>query len=652
LHNTTCPEVDSNRERLTRLVLALSALGGEWASAGFLDAQPRISKMASIQGIYIALFGRPADPLGLAYFNEETDNGANLTAIGDLAASAEYQDRFEGQNNVQIVNSIYQSLFGRTADAAGLAYFVAELQSGRQNINTIAINILDGAQGDDLATVNNKITAANAFTAAIDTGDEIAGYNGNDAAEQGRLFLQGITADTATIPDAAATDAAVAAAVDAGGNTVAGTFTLTAGQDFADVAGSGRAGPPFIPTDFKFTSANEQVNGTNLTSQATDSLVDSSTTDNDRLTLVASAGAVLDAPTTVNIEQIDIDFSSYTGGAVNLSASGSKGLDLDGSLAAFTTVTGLVDSGITLVDASGLTSVLNGVEVSFAGQVGTVGVEIIGGGAGDILTGADGADKISGGAGNDVIDGGAGADILDGGDGDDQILGGTGNDTITGGAGADAINGGAGDDNIDGGAGNDLIIAGDGADTILGGAGNDTIHAGAGADSVRGGAGNDIIDLSAATSAGVAPIAIGVAPDGAVDTVILEATASDNGLDAINNFQNVATASGASPADVLNVSAFLGSAVSYVEIAAADALPAPGEFAAQDFNVIVLEDPADIANVNFAVNSKFVLVIDDGADSTVSYVTTNALGEIDSNTAVATLVGIGNALDLGAGNFA
>ncbi len=51
------------------------------------------SHMASIQGVYLALFGRPADPLGLAFFNQATNNGANLTAIGDLSASAEYQAR-------------------------------------------------------------------------------------------------------------------------------------------------------------------------------------------------------------------------------------------------------------------------------------------------------------------------------------------------------------------------------------------------------------------------------------------------------------------------------------------------------------------------------------------------------------------------------
>ncbi len=67
--------------------------------------------MASIQGVYLALFGRPADPVGLSFFNGVTGNGANLTGIGDLSSQPEYLNRFTGQNSTQIVQSIYQSLF-------------------------------------------------------------------------------------------------------------------------------------------------------------------------------------------------------------------------------------------------------------------------------------------------------------------------------------------------------------------------------------------------------------------------------------------------------------------------------------------------------------------------------------------------------------
>lgn len=151
--------------------------------------------MATIQGIYLALFGRPADPAGLAFFNEATGNGADLTAIGDLAATEEYQSRFEGMTDGQIINSIYQSLFGRGAEPAGLEFFTSELAAGHLTINNIAIAILDGAQGNDLAVINAKIAAANLFTSHLDLQTEISAYSGDDAAAVGRDYIAGITPD-------------------------------------------------------------------------------------------------------------------------------------------------------------------------------------------------------------------------------------------------------------------------------------------------------------------------------------------------------------------------------------------------------------------------------------------------------------------------
>lgn len=181
--------------------------------------------MATIQGVYVALFGRPADPTGLAYFNGVTKNGADLNGIGDLASTQEYKDRFAGQNNVQIVNSIYQSLFGRDAEASGLTFFVNALNNGTLNINNIAIAILDGAQGSDKTIVGNKVAAADLYTSHLDTATEIGSYQGNAAAAQGRAFLAGVTT---TVPSAAAVDTAILAMQAAGAAGATITFDLTA----------------------------------------------------------------------------------------------------------------------------------------------------------------------------------------------------------------------------------------------------------------------------------------------------------------------------------------------------------------------------------------------------------------------------------------
>jgi hypothetical protein len=152
--------------------------------------------MATIQGVYVALFGRPADPAGLAFFNELTGNGANLQPIvGALTATAEFQARFAGQSDSEIINSIYQSLFDRDAEPAGLQFFLDGLADGTFTIETIAIAILDGAQNEDLALLTLKLDAAALFTARLDLEIEVEAYVGNSAAGIGRDFLDSINAD-------------------------------------------------------------------------------------------------------------------------------------------------------------------------------------------------------------------------------------------------------------------------------------------------------------------------------------------------------------------------------------------------------------------------------------------------------------------------
>ncbi|WP_312223789.1 Ig-like domain-containing protein, partial [Rhizobium rhizoryzae] len=176
--------------------------------------------MTSIQGIYLSLFGRPADPSGLAYFSNITKDGRDLSAIGNLAGTAEYQVRFSGMTNEQVVNSIYESLFGRPGEAEGIGYWVKQIQAGRFTINNIAIAILDGAQGSDLATVNAKISAANLFTARLDLPSEVSAYIGSGAATIAREFISTINKDNAST--IASVDAAILKIVSLAGQGSAG----------------------------------------------------------------------------------------------------------------------------------------------------------------------------------------------------------------------------------------------------------------------------------------------------------------------------------------------------------------------------------------------------------------------------------------------
>ncbi len=166
-----------------------------------------------------------------------------------MTTTKEYQDRFAGQSNVAIVNSIYQSLFNRDAEATGLNFFVDALNKGTLNIKNIAIAILDGAQGTDKTISGNKVAAADLYTKAIDTPVEIGAYTGNNAAAQGRAFLTGVTT---TVPTATAVDAAVLTMQN--GTQVGNTITAAAAITTLNLTtGVGAAG------DVKTTTNNNDT---------------------------------------------------------------------------------------------------------------------------------------------------------------------------------------------------------------------------------------------------------------------------------------------------------------------------------------------------------------------------------------------------------
>lgn len=190
--------------------------------------------MATIQGIYVAIFGRPVDPAGLVHWNTETNNGADLSSmIGALSASDEFKALYDGKSNTEVITAIYQALFGRAPEQAGLDFFLAGLENGTLSIESIAISILDGAQGTDKTIVDNKITAADAFTAQLDTQAEIDAYVGTSAADVGRAYLTPITDDPATIPTTDGTD-----------ETILTLFNPDGGQAPAEGGAAGGGGVP------------------------------------------------------------------------------------------------------------------------------------------------------------------------------------------------------------------------------------------------------------------------------------------------------------------------------------------------------------------------------------------------------------------------
>lgn len=298
--------------------------------------------MASIQGVYLALFGRPADPLGLAFFNTATNNGANLTAIGDLSASAEYQDRFAGQSSTQIITSIYRSLFNREPDLAGLTFFATALANKTLTINNIAIAIFDGARGSDVTIRDLKVSAANAFTAAIDTVAEINGYTGAGPAASGASFIASVTT---TAPTADQVTAAVLAATSIPPAPI--NLNLTSGLD--TISGS---------------VANETINGSAFLSAGTfvptlnnaDSIDGGAGTDTLFVQNPLAAATVITPASVKNVEVLSVESQGAGGLTVSLVNGDSALKTVTSSNAASATTVSNIQGALTTLNVSNTAS--------------------------------------------------------------------------------------------------------------------------------------------------------------------------------------------------------------------------------------------------------------------------------------------------------
>jgi hypothetical protein len=186
----------------------------------------------AVQKLYVAYFNRPADVGGLAYWEGVATANGNTDAISAaFAGSAEYKAAYAGMDAYHVVAQVYQNLFGHAPDLPGLNFWGQALLNGQMTVDNVVTQIAAGAQGSDMTAYNNKVAAATAFTAALDTPNEVLSYSGDAANAAAKAFISSVTDDAslATAIAPAALNNSVQIVVDAG--NPGHTFTLTQGQD-------------------------------------------------------------------------------------------------------------------------------------------------------------------------------------------------------------------------------------------------------------------------------------------------------------------------------------------------------------------------------------------------------------------------------------
>ena len=200
-----------------------------------------------LQKFYIAYYGRPADPEGLAYWatvleNNLSGNEVLMGAAFGNAAQAEFAAIYGASTSsaTAFINKVYNNLFGRNVDSEGLAYWqgvytqkvVVDGKDPAAVRAEMVMYIVDGAQGSDATIVSNKTTAAVSFTAALDTADEqVAFVNAvlaSPGSNAGTSLLAAIGSTTTAEEITALVTAQVAAAVTEGNAALINEISLTA----------------------------------------------------------------------------------------------------------------------------------------------------------------------------------------------------------------------------------------------------------------------------------------------------------------------------------------------------------------------------------------------------------------------------------------
>lgn len=192
----------------------------------------------SLQRIYIAFYQRPGDPAGVRYWADRLAQaqGDGTAVVDAFATSIEAQalyGRITPATLDSVLDKVYQALFMREPDAEGRAFYQAAFAQGTLTVGNIVLAILHGAQGDDLAAIENKLVVAREFTRQVDGReyhhaefgngwDAAYAYAGRDGAAMARSMLAGVTADPATILDAAAIARILKGVKPEGGGTGAG----------------------------------------------------------------------------------------------------------------------------------------------------------------------------------------------------------------------------------------------------------------------------------------------------------------------------------------------------------------------------------------------------------------------------------------------
>lgn len=308
---------------------------------------------SQVQQLYIAYFNRPADFFGLTFQTAQANQFGLQFVADQFSKSPEYIATYAGKGIGDIVDTIYLNLFGRHAEPAGLKFWGDLLSDPKSGITVgnAAITIATGAINDDKVSVANKLIAANAFYASLDTSAEIVGYSGDAANSILKSWMSGVTTQASL--DAAITPAAllaVSSAATAAHDQVASTlFTL---GDGIDTFMGGSSNDRFVAANGTWTALDTVDGGAGVNSFT-----------------VAQDTAIAGAPAGSSVKNIDV-FNVISGSTITLNASSFGVKALNVTAAGASAITAAATTDVAELNSKAASSITGGNNVTVSHSVG------------------------------------------------------------------------------------------------------------------------------------------------------------------------------------------------------------------------------------------------------------------------------------------
>lgn len=114
--------------------------------------------------LYVGYYDRAPDSAGLAFWLAQADSGASIIGIAEsFSRSSEYASIYGGLSHEQLLDKIYANLFDRVPDPSGQAYWLNELANGKP-VARLVVDVMSGAQGSDRLILENTAIVAKDWT--------------------------------------------------------------------------------------------------------------------------------------------------------------------------------------------------------------------------------------------------------------------------------------------------------------------------------------------------------------------------------------------------------------------------------------------------------------------------------------------------------